>query len=109
MIPPSESGLGNSPSSPEDVKKQYGTPAELQRDIESKKTPMKEADDPRLTTPSQGAGEGLRMKQGATPSDGSGTDGSTGPDNAATLSKTTPSSRKLSESVVIGDNKYRIV
>ena len=59
-----------------------------------------------MTTPSQGVGAGRRISGGATPGDGSGTDGSSGPDNAAKLSKTTP----LKESyVAVGENKYRIV
>ena len=65
---------------------------------ESEITPGSTVDDPTFT-----------KKSGRTPGDGSGTSGSTGPDNAETLSKTTPSSRKLSESVQVGDYKYRIV
>ena len=65
---------------------------------ENEVTPGSTVDDPTFS-----------KKSGRTPGDGSGTSGSTGPDNAATLSKTTPSSRKLSESVQVGDNKYRIV
>lgn len=113
------------------VKSQYGSPEDLNKDIASKAketrpTPkvapmgstessgkfsnraLEEDDDPKLTTPSQGAGEGRRVKQGATPGDGSGSDGSSGPDNAETLSKTTPKSLK-ENFVIVGSTKYRIV
>jgi hypothetical protein len=63
---------------------------------EGEVTPGSTVDDPTFT-----------KKSGRTPGDGSGTDGSTGPDNAATLSKTTP--KALKEHVQVGDNKYRIV
>ena len=64
---------------------------------ENEVTPGSTVDDPTFT-----------KKSGRTPGDGSGTDGSTGPDNAATLSNTTPKSIKESY-VSVGDNKYRIV
>lgn len=96
----------------------FGSSADLAKDIENKKAEPKvaptvksvqEDDDPRLTTPSKGAGEGLRSKQGATPSysERGVPVGSTGPDNAADLSKTTP--KKINEGVIIGGNKYRII
>lgn len=115
MIPPSETGMGDPPPRASFVgsKREARTGGLMTDPLSSKdfaKNPpssMKEEDDPRLTTYSKGAGEGLRSKQGATPADGSGTDGSSGPDNAATLSKTTPKS--LKEDVQVGDYKYRIV
>lgn len=115
MIPPGESGVGQAAPSPTFVgsKKQMRMGGPLGEPMTSKdfakQPPMQEEDDPRLTTPSKGAGEGLRLKQGATPSyDEVGSSvGSTGPDNAETLSKTTPKS--LKEEVTVGMNKYRIV